>query len=131
MTAQNTRWGLGASSLPPAVRKSTTREPESDDVTKKETTRSTPSSDAAAENGNASSMANIAVAMSFSTAPARSAPPPSSRFRAVPPNTDIHRKESNVGAATTPRIISRTDRPFEMRAMNMPTNGDQEIHHPQ
>ena len=100
-------------------------------MTKNETTRSTPSSDAAPDSGKDSSMANIPVAMSFSTAPARSFTPPSCRFRAVPPNTDIHRKESNDGTATTPTIISRTDRPLEMRAMNMPTNGDQEIHQPQ
>ena len=28
-------------------------------------------------------------------------------------------------------IISRTERPLEIRAINMPTKGDQEIHHPQ
>lgn len=35
MIAQNTRCGLGASTLPPAVIESMTNEPESDEVTKK------------------------------------------------------------------------------------------------
>ena len=42
-----------------------------------------------------------------------------------------HRKVTSVGTASTPATNSRTVRPFEMRAMKIPTNGDQLIHQPQ
>ena len=50
---------------------------------------------------------------------------------AEPPKTAIHRKHSTDGRKITPRSSSLTERPLEMRAMNMPTKGDHEIHHPQ
>ena len=50
---------------------------------------------------------------------------------AAPPKTDIHRNDSRVGISITPMTNSRTVRPLEMRAMNIPTNGDQEIHQAQ
>jgi hypothetical protein len=40
-------------------------------------------------------------------------------------------KVSSAGTNSTPPMNSRIVRPREMRAMNMPTNGDQEIHQPQ
>ena len=40
--AQKTRWGMGASTLPPAVMVSITSEPESDEVTKNTITRMMP-----------------------------------------------------------------------------------------
>ncbi|MNC67623.1 hypothetical protein D3C75_1181330 [compost metagenome] len=47
------------------------------------------------------------------------------------PKTVIHRKVKAVGTSSTPMTNSRTVRPREMRAMNMPTNGDQAIHQAQ
>ncbi len=47
------------------------------------------------------------------------------------PNTVNHRDPISVGASRTPKTNSRTVRPREMRAMNMPTNGAQLIHQPQ
>ena len=43
----------------------------------------------------------------------------------------IQKKVKTVGTSNTPSTNSRTVRPREMRAMNMPTNGDHEIHQPQ
>ena len=54
-----------------------------------------------------------------------------SRAMAVLPNTVIHKKVKPVGTSSTPMANSRTVRPREIRAINMPTNGDQEIHHAQ
>jgi len=39
--------------------------------------------------------------------------------------------EAPTGANRTPPTNSRRVRPREIRAINMPTKGDQEIHHPQ
>ena len=117
--------------MPPEVRWSTTSEPESEEVTKNEITSRTPASDVTSANGNAWSMSNSAVATLSLTAAATSRTPSSCNFSAVPPKTDIHRKLSSDGTITTPRISSRTVRPLETRAMNMPTNGDHEIHQPQ
>ncbi len=50
---------------------------------------------------------------------------------AVLPNTVIHTSVKPVGTNSTPRTNSRIVRPREMRAMNMPTKGDQEIHQAQ
>ena len=36
-----------------------------------------------------------------------------------------------VGTPNTAITNSRIERPFEIRAMKIPTNGDQLIHHPQ
>ncbi len=50
---------------------------------------------------------------------------------AVFPKTVIHRKVNSTGTSRTPVTNSRMVRPREIRAMNMPTKGDQEIHQPQ
>src|SRR5699024_12569868 len=50
---------------------------------------------------------------------------------ALPPSTENHRKVTSVGTSNTPETNSRTVRPREIRAMNTPTNGDQEIHQTQ
>ena len=131
MTAQNTRWGFGESSLPPEVRWSTTSDPESEDVTKNDTNSSTPTSDTNSVSGNASSMSNRAVATLSLTAVATSRSPESCKSMAAPPNTANHKKQRAEGKKMTPVKSSRTERPLDMRAMNIPTNGDHEIHHPQ
>jgi hypothetical protein len=50
---------------------------------------------------------------------------------AAPPKTAIHRTQTRLGMIRTQVTNSRTVRPRETRAMNMPTKGDQEIHHAQ
>ena len=45
----------------------------------------------------------------------------------VRPMMEIHTTVKMDGRASTPPMNSRTVRPREMRAMNMPTNGDQQI----
>ncbi len=50
---------------------------------------------------------------------------------ALLPKAVIHSRLNAVGTSSTPTMNSRTVRPREMRAMNMPTKGDQEIHHAQ
>lgn len=50
---------------------------------------------------------------------------------AVVPNAANQMKLMNVGMSKTPNRNSRMVRPLETRAMKIPTNGDQEIHHAQ
>ena len=47
------------------------------------------------------------------------------------PKAVIHSRLKAVGTSSTPMTNSRMVRPREMRAMNMPTKGDQEIHQAQ
>ncbi len=47
------------------------------------------------------------------------------------PNTLNHTMLNAVGRASTPSTNSRMVRPLEIRAMKMPTNGDQVIVHAQ
>ena len=50
---------------------------------------------------------------------------------AVPPNAAIQNVQTTVGRRMTQIANSRTVRPRETRAMNMPTNGDHDTHHAQ
>ena len=81
--------------------------------------------------GKATSRSNRAVATFSFTAAATSLVPSICVFSAAPPNVDIQKKDRSDGTSTTPTTNSRIVRPFETRAMNMPTNGAHEIHHPQ
>jgi len=47
------------------------------------------------------------------------------------PTMMIQKKEKVVGTRKAPKMSWRIVRPREMRAMNIPTKADQEIHHPQ
>src|SRR5690606_36974030 len=111
---------------------STTREPESDDVTKKIATRITAMVEVTAGRGRNLKNSNRPTETSSITAeeicPAATV---WSRIIAVLPNTVLHRKVNSVGMNRTATMNSRTVRPREIRAMNMPTKGDQEIHHAQ
>ena len=49
----------------------------------------------------------------------------------MPPKAVIHSTDTIEGTNSTQNRNSRTVRPRLTRAMNMPTNGDQEIHHAQ
>lgn len=57
--------------------------------------------------------------------------PKISRCSAAPPMTANHRKVIIAGTSRTPHTNSRTVRPFDTRAMKMPTKGAHEIHQPQ
>jgi hypothetical protein len=50
---------------------------------------------------------------------------------AVPPKAVIHSTQASEGTSSTEMMNSRTVRPRDTRAMNMPTKGDQEIHQAQ
>jgi len=50
---------------------------------------------------------------------------------AVPPKTPIQITLTMVGMTITQKTNSRTVRPRDTRAMNLPMNGDQEIHQAQ
>src|SRR5690606_30267669 len=104
---------------------------ESDDVTKKNTTSTVARVVVMVANGSLSSMTNRAVGTLACTASAMPPSPNSSMCSAVLPNTANQMKPTRVGANSAPAMNSRKVRPREMRAMNMPTKGDQEIHQPQ
>jgi len=111
---------------------STTMEPESEEVTKNTTTINTAMDEITPDQGNCSRKWNNATAASFCTSVPRAGKILSAIIW-IPesPNTVIHSRVKPAGTSITPRANSRIDRPREMRAMNMPTNGDQEIHQPQ
>jgi hypothetical protein len=126
ITAQNTRCGVGASTLPPAVMLSITSEPESDEVMKNTSTSTIARNEVMPAIGKFSSIWNIASETSL--IPPASAPTLfAACSSAVPPKADIHTTVTRVGTSSTATRNWRTVRPFEMRAMNMPTKGDQEI----
>src|SRR5690554_1550999 len=49
----------------------------------------------------------------------------------IPPKALNHKKVTKAGRIKTQRINSLMVRPLDIRAINVPTNGDQEIHQPQ
>ena len=111
---------------------SITREPESEEVTKKVTIKSVASSEANVVNGRRSRNTNNAVGMCVVTAETISPPCAlNSINRAELPNTLNQRKVKPAGIKSTPRMNSRMVLPREILAMNMPTNGDQDIHQAQ
>src|SRR5699024_7050669 len=57
--------------------------------------------------------------------------PVTARSIAVPPKMEKHRIVTEVGTSRITMMNSRTVRPREIRARNIPTNGDQETHHAQ
>src|SRR5690606_18821923 len=130
-TAQNTRWSFGGSRLPPAVMMSMTSDAESDDVTKNVMMTSTARDAVTTSSGNRSRSTNSDTGRLSSTAAAMPPSPNISMLSALLPETVIHRNVTIVGTNRTPLTNPRTLRPYEMRAMNMPTNGDHEIHQPQ
>ncbi len=104
---------------------------ESPEVTKNTSTSTVATTDITAPKGSAENIANSAVDTSALTAAAIGTCCQISRCSAVPPKTANHTKPASVGASTVPTMNSRIVRPRETRAMNRPTNGDQEIHHAQ
>ena len=57
--------------------------------------------------------------------------PACSSEMAEPPKMENHTSDTTDGTITTVKMNSRMVRPREMRAMNMPTNGDQDTHQAQ
>jgi hypothetical protein len=108
-----------------------TTEAASAPLTKKKATRIIAISDIKPASGNWLRVANSAFSSPSFTAPEMSPTPLSSRFMAVPPSTANHTKLTTLGIRSTPTTNSRILRPREMRAMKVPTNGAQEIHHAQ
>jgi hypothetical protein len=129
---QKTRCSTGVSVLPPDAMVSMTSEPESAEVMKKMHTSTTASVDVTAGQGRYWKNWNKATERSALTA-AASAPWATvvSMNIAVLPNTVIQKKVKPAGMNSTATMNSRTVRPREMRAMNMPTKGDHEIHQAQ
>ena len=131
-TAQKIRCQTGGFSAPPELIISITNEPESDEVTKKVTISIVARAEVTVVNGSCSSMTNIATGILVSTADARPTPISCiSSHRPLLPKVVNHKKVKPEGTKSTPRINSRMVRPRDMRAMNMPTNGDQETHQAQ
>src|SRR5690606_7441365 len=108
-----------------------TRIAESPDVTKNTSTNTVAIIDISMPNGSWPSMVNSAVDRFSCTACAIGRLCQISICNAVPPKTENQTKAANDGAMTVPTTNSRTVRPLDTRAMNKPTNGDQEIHHAQ
>ena len=69
--------------------------------------------------------------MSSATIAAIPPPPNSSSWSAALPKIESHTKVRAVGTSSTPTRNSRTVRPRDTLAMNIPTKGDQAIHHAQ
>ena len=117
--------------LPPLVIMPSTSTAESPEVTKNTITSTVAMPDISVPSGNWPNMENSAVETSALTASAIGRCRMISMFNAVPPNTENHRNAAAAGAATVPRMNSRTVRPRDTRAMNRPTNGDHDTHQAQ
>lgn len=111
---------------------SITKEPESEDVTKKVTINKTATMETTVVQGNCSKSTKRAVGIWFNVAAEIAPPsPPNSINKAEFPKILSHRKVKPVGTNNTPKINSRMVRPLEILAMKIPTNGDHEIHQAQ
>src|SRR5574344_275658 len=110
---------------------SMTKAPESAEVTKKTLIRSTASAEVISGHGSRSKKLNSSASTLLALSASECSPPCNDSQMALLPNTVIHKRLKAVGTNRTPRINSRRVRPREMRAMNRPTNGDQEIHQAQ
>ena len=105
-----------------------TVEAESAEVMKKVASSSIAMMDTPAPNGYSCSRLNSILVASPSP---QMDLPVSSRWMAVPPKMENHRIVTEVGTSRITMMNSRTVRPREIRARNIPTNGDQETHHAQ
>ncbi len=131
MIAQNSLESTGGLGFPPEVMMSMTMEPESDEVTKKVTMTIMARLDVKEARGKFPSRMNRETGMFSCTAWDMPPAPNISIKRAVLPKMVIQINVINVGTSSTPATNWRMVRPWETRAMNMPTNGDHAIHHDQ
>lgn len=130
--AQKIRCQMGVFSLPPEASMSSTKEPESAEVTKNSITMHMAIMERKPVSGKCSKKPNKAKAESWLTRLAKStALWCRIKSMAVLPKTVIHAKVKPVGTSITPVINWRMVRPREMRAIKIPTKGDQDIHQPQ
>lgn len=113
---------------PAEVSVSTTIEPLSELVTKKLVVSRMARPEDMVTKGYFSNNLNMAVATFSFTAAVILWSPSSSKYSALPPKILIHKKVNSDGTKTTPKINSVMVRPFDTRAMNIPTNGDHAIH---
>ena len=102
-------------------------------VTKKIATRKTASATVIVASGNSRSVSNSDASSAMPPVSVRGGSQPSLSCRsiAVPPRIANQTNDTRLGTTITQTTNCRIVRPFEMRAMNMPTNGVQEIHQAQ
>ncbi len=131
MIAQKSLERTGGFGFPPEVMISITIDPESDEVTKKVIITMMARADVTISRGKFSRSTNRETGMFSWTAREMPPPPNISMKRAVFPNMVSHINVMNVGTSITPRMNCRMVRPWETRAMNIPTNGDHAIHQDQ
>ena len=124
-------FAIWRSSLPPEVMISITRDPESDEVTKKVTISTIASSDASDVRGRCSRKTNRAVGSSVVTAEVISPPRSLSSISSAELPKILNQKNVNpAGISNTPSTNSRIVRPREILATNMPTNGTRKSTNP-
>src|SRR5699024_1060847 len=110
---------------------STTNAPESAEVMIKLQINTTPNTLRTIANGNFSKNTYKAVEISLFTASITAVSPCNISFIVTPPKAVNHKKVTAAGRINTQSINPLMVRPLEIRAMKVPTKGDQEIHHPQ
>src|SRR5680860_493465 len=108
-----------------------TNEPESDDVIKNTNTSTIPIKEIIPVSGRFANIWKVAKLTSVKPSSASEPTPCWICSSAAPPNALIHTAVITVGMSSTAMMNSRTVRPRETRAINMPTNGDQENHQAQ
>ncbi len=129
--AQNSRCQTGDCALPRVAIWSITNAPESADVTKNTAISTIATIDSSCGNGRKSKKRNSSASTLVAVCASAPAAPCVSSQIALLPNTVIHTRLNAVGTSSTPITNWRIVRPREMRAMNMPTNGDHDTHHAQ
>ena len=129
--AHKIRCPTGAFNFPPEVMLSITSEPLSEEVTKKTETIKIPIILVMLLSGNCFKKINKEVALSSKTGVEIDPGLANSSASAAPPKTLIQKKVISVGTKSTPSTNSLIVRPLDIRAINMPTNGDHAIHQAQ
>lgn len=123
----------GGLSIPFVVWIPNTNVAESAEVMKNVLINTIERTDAIVASGNSFNAAKSAISVSVPSPIAFQIPPSEKISRLIPdpPKIVNHSAQNSVGTAKTPKMNSRTVRPLETRAINVPTKGDQAIHHAQ
>lgn len=119
------------SALPRVAIWSITNAPESAEVMKNTAISTIAAIDSSCGIGRKSKKRNSSASTLVAVCASAPAAPCVSSQIALLPNTVIHTRLNAVGTSSTPITNWRIVRPREMRAMNMPTNGDHDTHHAQ
>jgi hypothetical protein len=130
-TPQMSLTGAAGFTAPSADMLPSTKVAESAEVIKKMLTSTSARIEVTFPSGNAVRVSKSDWGRLFAAVLAMLPPLFRSRKIADPPKTVNHRKLKSVGAKSTPKTNCRIVRPREIRAMNVPTKGAQEIHHAQ